>query len=37
MKRVYKLTLGTLGVLILGVVLSAGAVFAQTAKDFAGT
>ena len=37
MKRVCKLTLGTLGVLILGVVLSAGAVFAQTAKDFAGT
>jgi hypothetical protein len=37
MKRVCKLTLGTLGLLFLGVVLSAGEVFAQTAKDFAGT
>ena len=37
MKRVCKLTLGTLGVLFLGVVLSAGEVFAQTAKDLAGT
>jgi hypothetical protein len=32
MKRVCTLTIGT-----LGVVLSAGAVFAQTAKDLAGT
>ena len=37
MKRVCKLTIGTLGVLFLGVVLSAGEVFAQTAKDLAGT
>ena len=37
MKRVCKLTLGTLGLLVLGVVLSAGEVFAQTAKDLAGT
>jgi hypothetical protein len=37
MKRVYKRTLDTLGVLILGVVLSAGAVCAQTLKDLAGT
>src|SRR5207248_11495665 len=37
MKRVYKLTLGTLGVLVLGVVLSAGEVCAQTAKDLAGS
>ena len=37
MKRVYKLTLGTLGVLWLGVLLLAGEVFAQTAKDLAGT
>ena len=37
MKRVCKLTIGTLGLLFLGVVLSAGAVFAQTAKDLAGT
>jgi Lipocalin-like domain len=37
MKRVCKLTLGTLGLLCLGVVLSAGAVCAQTAKDLAGT
>ena len=37
MKRVCKLTIGTLGVLCLGVVLSAGEVFAQTAKDLAGT
>jgi len=31
------LTIGTLGLLFLGVVLSAGEVFAQTAKDLAGT
>ena len=37
MKRVCTLTRGTLGLLCLGVVLSAGAVFAQTAKDLAGT
>jgi Lipocalin-like domain len=37
MKRVCKLTLGTLGLLFLGVVLSAGEVFAQTAKDLVGT
>ena len=37
MKRVCKLTLGTLGVLVLGVVLSAGEVFAQTVKDLVGT
>ena len=37
MKRVCKLTLGTLGLLFLGVVLAAGDAFAQTAKDLAGT
>jgi hypothetical protein len=37
MKRVYKRTLDILGVLRLGVVLSAGAVCAQTVKDLAGT
>ena len=37
MKRVCKLTIGTLGLLCLGVVLSAGEGFAQTAKDLAGT
>jgi hypothetical protein len=37
MKRVYKLTLGTLGVLVLGVALSAGEVCAQTTRDLAGT
>ena len=37
MKRVCKLTIGTLGLLFLGVVLSAGEVFAQTAKDLVGT
>src|SRR6266699_2978833 len=37
MKRVCKLTLGTLRLLCLGVVLSAGEVFAQTTKDLAGT
>ena len=37
MKRVCKLTIGTLGLLFLGVVLSAGDAFAQTAKDLAGT
>ena len=37
MKRVCKLTISTLGLLCLGVVLSAGAVCAQTSKDLAGT
>ena len=37
MKRVCKLTIGTLGLLVLGVVLSAGEVCAQTTKDLAGT
>ena len=37
MKRVCTLTIGTLGLLFLGVVLSAGEVCAQTAKDLAGT
>src|SRR5881409_3497231 len=37
MKRVCKLTLGTVGSLFLGVVLAAGDAFAQTAKDFIGT
>jgi hypothetical protein len=37
MKRVRKLTLGMLGVLVLGAVLSADKVRAQTAKDLAGT
>src|SRR5262245_43773868 len=37
MKRVYKLTLSTLGVLVLGVVMSVGAVCAQATKDLAGT
>src|SRR6266850_5462204 len=37
MKRVCTLTIGTLGLLLLGVVLSTGAVCAQTAKDLAGT
>jgi Lipocalin-like domain len=37
MKRVYKLTLGILGLLVLGVILSAGKVCAQTIKDLAGT
>jgi hypothetical protein len=37
MQRVCKLTRGTLGLLWLGVVLSAGAVCAQTVKDLAGT
>ena len=37
MKRVCKLTIGTLGLLLLGVVLSAGEVCAQTVKDLAGT
>ena len=37
MKRECKLTIGTLGVLFLGVVLSAGAVCAQTVQDLAGT
>jgi hypothetical protein len=37
MKRVCKLTLGTLGLLFLGVVLAAGDACAQTAKDLVGT
>ena len=37
MTRVCKLTIGTLGLLFLGVVLAAGDAFAQTAKDLAGT
>jgi hypothetical protein len=37
MKRVCTLTIGTLGVLCLGMVLAAGEVFAQTTKDLAGT
>src|SRR5437879_6971401 len=37
MKRMGKLTLGTLGLLFLGVVLAACDAFAQTAKDFVGT
>ena len=37
MKRVSTLTLRTLGLLLLGMVLSAGAVCAQTTKDLAGT
>jgi Lipocalin-like domain len=37
MKRVCKLTIGSLGVLFLGVVLAAGDAFAQTAKDLVGT
>ena len=37
MKRVCTLTIGTLGWLLLGVVLSAGVVCAQTTKDLAGT
>ena len=37
MKRVCKLTIGTLGLLFLGVVLSAGEGFAQTTKDLVGT
>jgi Lipocalin-like domain len=37
MKRVCKLTIGTLGLLFLGVVLAAGEVFAQTTTDLAGT
>ena len=37
MKRVCKLTIGSLGVLFLGVVLAAGDAFAQTAKDVVGT
>jgi hypothetical protein len=37
MKRVCKLTLGTLGLLFLGGVLAAGEVCAQTAKDLVGT
>jgi Lipocalin-like domain len=37
MKRVCTLTIGTLGVLCLGMVLSAGDACAQTAKDLVGT
>jgi Lipocalin-like domain len=37
MPRVCKLTIGTLGWLLLGVVLSASTVCAQTVKDLAGT
>ena len=37
MKRVYKLTRGTLGLLFLGVALAAGAACAQTATDLVGT
>ena len=37
MKHVCKLTLGTLGLLVLSVIVSAGEVCAQTAKDLAGT
>jgi hypothetical protein len=37
MQRVCTLTIGTLGLLFLGVVLSAGEGFAQAAKDLAGT
>jgi len=37
MKRVYTLTIGTLGLLLLGIVLAAGEVFAQTTKDLVGT
>ena len=37
MKRVCTFTLGTLELLLLGVVLSAGAVCAQTTKDLVGT
>jgi len=37
MPRVCKWTIGTLGLLLLGVVLSASTVCAQTVKDLAGT
>src|SRR5437867_11126814 len=37
MKRVCKLTLGTVGLLFLGVVLAAGDAIGQTAKDLVGT
>src|SRR6266516_2732170 len=37
MKRVCTLTLGTMALLVLGIVLVAGEVFAQTTKDLAGT
>ena len=37
MQRVCKLTIGTLGLLFLGVVLSASEVVAQSTKDLAGT
>ena len=37
MKHVCKRTLGTLGLLVLSVIVSAGEVCAQTAKDLAGT
>jgi hypothetical protein len=37
MKQVCKLTIGTLGLLFLGVALAAGDAFAQTAQDLVGT
>src|SRR2546427_82095 len=37
MKRVCTLTLGTMALLVLGIVLVVGEVFAQTAKDLVGT
>jgi len=37
MKRMCKLTIGSLGLLLLGVVLAAGDAFAQTTKDLIGT
>jgi hypothetical protein len=37
MKRACKLTIGMLGLLVLGVVLTAGDACAQTTKDLAGT
>ncbi len=37
MKHMYTLTLGTLGVLLLGVALAAGDALAQTAQDLVGT
>lgn len=37
MKRMCALTIGTLGLLFLGSILSAGEVVAQTTKDLAGT
>ena len=37
MKRVCTLTLGTMALLVLGIVLATGDAFAQTAKDLVGT